>query len=330
MTLHRLMLFALLAILPECALATPLYSRMVIFGDSYLDQGNATQQAGYYMNRASNGPVWVEDLAPKIGLPSPVRSSAGGTNATNFAYSGAAATGTYIESAPDLAAQVTAYLRRGAPAGDELVVIGMGINDMQFGPGDPSLASRAIRTQVTRLAGLGAKSFLVVNAPPIGSLPFYRGTPEITRLNDLAGRFNVALANDVAGLRTTLGGGVDVRLFDLHEVFAEALARPQDFGFTNVTSGAFNVGARDPDKYLFWDGFHPTRVFHADLADRAKLVLDAAPEPSAAAMLGLCGLTALRRRRASTARKQRPVQPPPMSSLDRTHPLTSSVKRSTI
>src|ERR1051325_6177463 len=52
------------------------FKRLIVFGDSLSDNGNLFALSGntyppppYYLGRFSNGPVWVEDLAERLGVP---------------------------------------------------------------------------------------------------------------------------------------------------------------------------------------------------------------------------------------------------------------------
>ena len=80
----------------------PPFSKVYVFGDSNVDNGNvyiATSadpndqypttppSPPYDRGRFSNGPVWVEVMAERLGLPNPEASLAGGTN-----YAGGGAT----------------------------------------------------------------------------------------------------------------------------------------------------------------------------------------------------------------------------------------------
>jgi phospholipase/lecithinase/hemolysin len=78
----------------SAASAVPIYSSIFVFGDSLSDGGNAFLRTGGlyppapYVQRISNGPVAVEYLAARLGVP-PAPSLAGGTH---YAVGGAAAT----------------------------------------------------------------------------------------------------------------------------------------------------------------------------------------------------------------------------------------------
>src|ERR1043166_3910427 len=93
------------------------YSAIYAFGDSLTDTGNVSlATAGLvpvsppYADRSfSNGPVWVQDLAQKVGIPALQPSLAGGSN---FAYGGAETgqTPTHTLNATDLTSQYTQFL----------------------------------------------------------------------------------------------------------------------------------------------------------------------------------------------------------------------------
>ena len=86
MRLKRFLLITSLFLLsvPAVAWGAPLYSEMIVFGDSLSDTGNvhtASTAQGlipdppppYFDGRLSNGPIWVDRLAERLGIafPSP-------------------------------------------------------------------------------------------------------------------------------------------------------------------------------------------------------------------------------------------------------------------
>ena len=70
-----------------------IYPAIYSFGDSLSDVGNVDLATGgiepaspYVDGQFSNGPVWAQDLAGKLGLPALIPSLAGGTD---YAFGGA-------------------------------------------------------------------------------------------------------------------------------------------------------------------------------------------------------------------------------------------------
>ncbi len=68
------------------------FDEIIVFGDSLSDTGNVFISFGappsppYFDGRFSNGPVTIERVADRLGLPAPSPSLIGGTN---FAWGGA-------------------------------------------------------------------------------------------------------------------------------------------------------------------------------------------------------------------------------------------------
>src|SRR5262245_15859652 len=89
-------IFSSLVLMLALAARAGAFSQLVVFGDRLSDVGNINNQSfaispgsSYWNGRFSNGPVWIEKLAPNFSLTVPTYSRAGGPNATDFAYGGA-------------------------------------------------------------------------------------------------------------------------------------------------------------------------------------------------------------------------------------------------
>ncbi len=289
--MYRLCRFAVwfLATAPFWADASG-YSDLFVFGDSLSDVGN-TQAATsstiffvypgshYYQGRFSNGPVYSELLSLQLGLGTLSRSSAGGDN---FAYGGAKTTGTSGISGAfinDVGEQVDDYTttRTGNP--DALYIMWAGANDLFDGQLDMSIPVGNIASDIEQLYGDGARQFLVMNLPKLGTTPAYNGTEASrTDWNNRTLLFNTALASGLDAMESSLAQ-ISIKRFDIEALFDEVLASPGDYGLTNVTSpaapglepGTFfyddgNIVA-NPENYLFWDTVHPTATMHAHLAN---------------------------------------------------------------
>jgi phospholipase/lecithinase/hemolysin len=265
------------------ALAAPVmadapYSAVVVFGDSTVDTGNlylasegAVAGPPYLPGRFSNGPVWVEVLAARLGLGAPKPSLGGGTN---YAWGGAGTGGgSSLFGTPNLGSQVGSFLAdRGGLAGDELVVISAGVNDIAWqAPYSPRQVARNIANQIARLAAAGGRTFLVASLAPYGQAPEFRGTNDEHRIDALTAEVNKLLDRELQDLEDRLP--VTVLRLDVARVIGAMLDRPDEFGLANVTDpacpgcgigvpgpGAAGTLVPDPDEYLWWDFIHWTWV----------------------------------------------------------------------
>lgn len=273
------------------ALAMPTsYSDVVVFGDSLSDVGNTARNplvqfidffgagttASVVNDRFSNGPLWVERLSEKLGLPGSAssRSDAGGDN---YAHGGAR-TGPgrlSFNVIDNLGRQVSNYTASETPVGSELFVLWGGGNDLFDSANTPAQIRDNMADHVTALASVGAQHFLVMNLPLLGDVPRNRGTSNQTPLNNQAIAYNDLLDSEMALLESALG--IEMMLFDVEATFARLLAEPTTFGFTNTTDPAFDVDSEtavpNPEDYVFWDEIHPTGAAHAILGDAVYVAL---------------------------------------------------------
>ncbi len=272
-----------------------LFSQMYVFGDSLSDDGNLFALSGgaappsppYFNGRFTNGPVWVEDLAPRLGLAA--------NPAINFALGGAtSAAGNTINAAlPGLQQQVDGFVAA-APAADPngLYVVWAGANDY-LGGGSTDVAGTVnnVAAAVNKLAAVGARNFMLPNLPNMGATPgaAAAGTQVQQGLSQLTGAHNAALAAAAQGL--DVNPNINIALLDVNSLFNQAIASPASLGFTNATDslvpgfgGDPSVGnitlppGTNPNQYLFWDNLHPTARAHALIADTAAKTLTAIPE----------------------------------------------------
>lgn len=194
---------------------------------------------------------------------------------------------TYSVTIDDMGKQVNDYLSNAGGQADPaaLYVLWGGNNDLASV--DPSAAGVATAVGnevglVRQLALAGARRFLLVNVPPLGSTPVVaaRGPAVAAGLNQLTAGFRGGLAQGIgqlqAGLSAAAGISLDVRIVDSFAILQDAIATPAAYGFSSVTVAAQaspNPARDDADRYLFWDGFHPTAAGHYQLAAEAFGVL---------------------------------------------------------
>lgn len=204
-------LLAMACVVPQLASAQESYKRIVVFGTSLSDPGNAFALAGgvntppdylqdIFMvpnapyarggHHLTNGATWIEQLARPMGLAGTVRPAfRGSAGATNYAVAGTRAFEDGDPATFQLSTQIDAFLQSlgGSPVpADWLVVFEMGSNDVRdafvAGLSDPALAGaiftgalQSIADNLTRLRAAGATNFLVWSSVPnIGTTPAVR------------------------------------------------------------------------------------------------------------------------------------------------------------
>ena len=305
-----------------------------VFGDSLSDTGNLFLLTGgtsgdvfttdpsksprlptppFYDGRASNGPVWIEQFAARLGMVVPQPAFAGGTNyAFIGAVSGPGSSSPY--PIPTVRGQVDLYLSIGSPATpDDLFVVWGGANDFLYGQTDSTVpVSNLVRTIETLHSQANASRFLVPNLPPLGRTPTGAALDPVG-YDLLTTEFNTLLDTELDTVRDSLG--VTIYEFDVHAHFERLLADPAAYGLTNVTRPALALEEDtssplfgyptypytlqfDPDESLFFDGVHPTARGHFLLGEAA---LESVPEPGTLVLFatGLV-LVALHLRRSRT------------------------------
>jgi hypothetical protein len=154
------------------------------------------------------------------------------------------------------------------------------------GPGPEGLAAligngiQNITGSVLTLAAAGGTQFLVPNMPDLGLTPLFLGTPEAEAISAASQAFNNALGASLAQLQSALPQ-TEIVAFESDDLFAEILSEPESFGLENVTQSCLaNAAICDPERWFFWDDFHPTTAGHRLIAERwAAAVAEPVPGP---------------------------------------------------
>jgi len=299
---------------PAESRATP-FDNIYVLGDSLSDQGNLSIATGgvapdpthYFNGRFSNGPVYTDILAQKLGLP--LGPSLLGGN--NFAFGGARTTSNVAENflPPglfpwSLNAETAAFASRGIhdPSGLYIVFSGSNdIGDILSNNLDPATVFSTLLNgtlmAVQAFKDAGAQTILVPNVANLGLTPeaLNAGTSQAATL--LSAQYDEILHDALIQAAT---GGVNIIQFDTFAWLNKIVAHPGAFGLTNVSDACYSgfiffdpnaTECANPNDYLFWDREHPTTAGQALLARKmlAALSPQAVPEPPPISLL-LTGL----------------------------------------
>ncbi len=276
------------------------FTNLYVFGDSLSDSGNLFAVTGdqpesppYFEGRFSDGPVWVESLAPLLDLDIDFGIKVTEDPLANGQAYGSAQSGFGSNSgAPiGLLSQVESFAAAGGGfERDDLVIIWIGANDyFSVVNANPVDVVGNIVTAIRRLTDLGGRRFFIVNLPDLGDTPFGIATRTTEVLNLATATHNALLEAKVAGFR--LFSRLEVALFDVNATFRALRRNPEVFGFENITLPCLTPdldGAAQPtgvctpegDTFdstgtLFWDLVHPTEAAHRDIAISAHAAITA-------------------------------------------------------
>lgn len=279
--------------------------RIVVFGDSLLDNGNIMKTLDipgkpYHDGRFSNGLVSTEVLADILAKDQKVQE----IKHKNYAIGGALTHGANPSSllryhSFAVSDQVARFENEeGRFADDDLVIVNGGANNFMFMVYNeipyinlmPKFrVARDLSKIVSKVIKMGAKNIILWNIPDVTRAPGYK-----EYLSNWVGKFfksylktnvnlqNGLLRNRVAELQM-LFPSVNLKLFDFFTLLNDCIDSPRKYGFENVTDacvdsygGADSLGniqydivvLGDPEKYLCWDYCHPTAKANRVVANK--------------------------------------------------------------
>lgn len=270
-----LALFGFMVALILSAQSSQTVNELYVFGDSLSDMGTVFRSTGgqyppgstYFQGRYSNGKVWVEYLAEILKLP-PQR-------VTNFAWGGATTGKDRNSLVPGLLTQVqswTSSQKQANPHG--LYVLWAGANDYLEGQNNANIPVENVAEAIESLSAANAKNILLANLPDLGQLPATRTSVNSARLTALTQAHDRGLRQAVKVLNQQ-HSDLKIATLDAFALYRSAIANPAKYGFTNVTSACLSGGGicDRPDRFLFWDGIHPTTAAHKILGEAAFAIV---------------------------------------------------------
>lgn len=291
------------------------YSQIIAFGDSLSDTGNLYRLtsilpgggipgAPYYQGRFSNGRLAVEDMAADLGLGLL-------SNAVAGAQTGLGNQGGPLLYGTGVAGQIKQFEMR-TPVLDTaaLYFLWGGPNDFYTGNNMQTAATSAtaaanMLNNIRELYAHGARDFFVPLMADLGQTPeSLHGKPGYAATAQARTQeYNQALRQGLSGLQATLPG-MTLTVFDTPSFMHEQAVALKAAGL-NVTDACYDQGKDDvcsfQERYLFWDGVHPSNTGHWLLGQAFADAVTSAPEPAAWTLMlvGLASVAWQQRRRSS-------------------------------
>jgi phospholipase/lecithinase/hemolysin len=288
--------------------------RFVVFGDSLSDPGNFFIEYGLvskppyepvpsapydiHGHHFSNGPTWIEQLADELdtresGRPALERPGV----YTNYAMGRARAR----PNAPafpafDLSTQVGLFLNDfgGQAPAHATYVIWIGANDLDDAISalqtDPSGATSigiiqtalgTIAANIQALWAAGARSFLIPNEPDLGLTPALQaaGPAAVGAATQLSEAFDAGLTQVLGQLQAL--PQIEFKTLDVFTLLRAIVSDPHAYRLKDVQDACLtffvlvDAICERPNRFLFWDGIHPTVAGHEILEDAAQQLLHA-------------------------------------------------------
>lgn len=281
---------ALLLGSPRWPLAQDGQPRLVVFGDSNVDNGNLFRLSQGRANpppawqgRSCNGPVVAEYAAALLGLPLVDYAVGGATTGVESAYRLASPQPGY-PSGTGLLGQIDAFERAGdGLAPQDRVLVWAASNDIRGANRQdrPALERRIqracsnIEAALRQLHRLGARQIVVANRTP---RPVLDGDDNLNGVE-----LNAAIAPAVQRAGQELGIGLC--LYDAYAAIQAMMTEPQRHGFTEGRALCVdldicawdNYGGGQPvaSGYVLWDGAHKTTRTHCLMGQQLAQVFRA-------------------------------------------------------
>jgi len=246
------------------ALQSQEFTHIVAFGDSFTDNGHID---GHGFNRDSNGKVWVEYLSDKLQAQDLDNRAWGGARTDDGHYSGFDWSGFNW--------QIDRFELQSKPE-ETLFTVWIGVNDYWDAKNDPADSVRNIKRGLEKLIAKGAKHLVVFNNFDLtlslgyGPKTEYRDLAPTVRV--LTQKFNTQLHQmlfDSSNGFVQEHPGVKLYFVDIG-AFMDAYVKKHDFA---AAPWRGSYAFPDPEKYLWYDEWHPMTQCHFDIAEMVHQVL---------------------------------------------------------
>ena len=258
------------------------FEAIYAFGDSLTDTGREPAEPFlHYNGRWSNGPLWIEYLSTKLGLPY--------VAANNYAHSGA--------QVDDMVPQVAEFTPPAHPERVLFVAWAGGndftqtydknwVDDVKWDAQIQHAMTNYFQV-ITALYEKGARTIMVPNTVDLSQIPLLNKLPGFVRdyLRRKVQQFDSSLW-DVLDQVSVSRPELRLVRVDAYRRFDDVLANSKQYGFTETKIDVladfflFDKRFNGPGRnYIFWDPIHPTTKSHALVADWFEEALTASGPP---------------------------------------------------
>jgi phospholipase/lecithinase/hemolysin len=240
------------------------FTHIVAFGDSFTDNGHID---GHGFNRDSNGKVWVEHLKDKLQAQDLDNRAWGGARTDDGHYLGFDWSGFNW--------QVDRFELQSKPE-ETLITVWIGVNDYWDVKGDPVDSVENIKRGLQKLIAKGARHLVVFNNFDLtlslgyGPETEYHGlVPAVKKLTQ---EFNTGLYQmlfDGSNGFAKEHPEVSFYFVDI-ATFMDTYVQKHDFVDTKWQG---SYAFPDPERYLWYDEWHPMTQCHFEIAAMVHQVL---------------------------------------------------------
>ncbi|CAF3528820.1 hypothetical protein SNK03_010028 [Fusarium graminearum] len=260
--------------------------RLIVFGDSFSDNGNGSwivsngtwpADPAYYRHSFSNGLKWNDLVAKDLGLELINLATGGATTNNNFVAGGTGAQSTIpVPSASD---QVFSFLSWNKPRPDDVFVHWIGANDILFNTSiTGGQVTSLINENVDRLYHAGAKRIILANYLKITTFPATYSSPDYDIPSVEV--YSSALTQGLKNIAAAYSAYAQTAVIDVGNLFKDITLDPESYGFdekylnppTACLTGVYTSEGvprhlcNDPQKHVFFDSYHPGKEVHALIA----------------------------------------------------------------
>lgn len=273
-------------------------SKIVAFGDSYSDNGEAKRVSTeimnlenppenayikpsndlYWNNRYSNGNTAVEVFASNLGVEIKNYATGGAsTGLSNYSawmdvLGGTGVLGQINKFEKDLEGK---ELDKNA-----LYFIFASANDyfyhMDYNiEGEVSKvalnATKNIKKSIEKLNNMGAKKFFIVKSTDLSLVPYETTTKRIAKAKSFTNTFNQNLEQEIMPLKEELN--IEIIIFDPTKISDKIVKNPDKYGISVIDKECQSTYPKilpkkdKEDEYYFWDEWHFTKKVHKLLGD---------------------------------------------------------------